>query len=97
MKIIFSQCVSVPDHVLMRELDGESVILDLESENYYGLDEIGTRLWQVLITSETIGDANEKLLMEYNVERAELQGDLQDFITNLVEKNLLTIDSVKQE
>jgi hypothetical protein len=41
-----SQHVSVPDDVLMRELDGESIILDLATKNYYGLDDVGARMWQ---------------------------------------------------
>jgi hypothetical protein len=93
----FSQRVSIPDHVLMRELDGESVILDLASENYFGLDEIGTRLWQLLVDAQTIGGIYESFLAEYNVEPQQLQTDLQDFVNHLVEKKLLTLELVEQE
>jgi len=40
----------VPAHVLIRHLDGESVLLNLESERYFGLDATGTRMWELATT-----------------------------------------------
>ena len=91
MTELFSQHVSIPDNVLMRELDGESVILDLSSENYYGLDDIGTRMWQLLISSSTVQEAYDTLLLEYDVEPQRLQQDMQELVTQLVAKGLLRI------
>ncbi len=84
--------VTVPDDVLMRELDGESVILNLASEHYYGLDEVGTRMWQLLATPKTIEDAYEILLTEYDVEPDRLLHDMQELIEQLVEHGLLQIE-----
>ena len=47
-EISFSNTVSVPDGVMIRELDGEAVILNVNTEHYFGLDEVGTRIWMVL-------------------------------------------------
>ena len=87
----------MPEHVLMRELDGESVILDLNDENYYGLDETGTRMWQALIDSENIGRAYDVLLLEYEVEPEQLETDLEEFVSKLVSKNLLVYDTHDHE
>ena len=94
---LFSQRVSVPDDVLMRELDGESVILDLASENYYGLDDIGTRIWQLLNSSNTVQEAYDSLLLEYDVEPKRLQQDMQELITQLVAKDLLRIETDQEK
>jgi len=40
--------VIVPEHVLVRVLDKESVLLNIETERYFGLDETGTRMWQLV-------------------------------------------------
>ena len=48
MSISFSDRVSVPDEVLISNLQDESVILNLDSERYYGLDAVGTRILSVL-------------------------------------------------
>ena len=92
----FSQRVTVPDDVLMRELDGESVILDLASENYYGLDDIGTRMWQLLISSGTVQEAYDTLLLEYDVEPQRLQEDMQELITQLRANGLLRLETVQE-
>jgi len=42
--INFSDKITVPDTVLFRELDGESVLLNLKTESYLGLDDVGTRM-----------------------------------------------------
>ena len=97
MTELFSQRVSVPDDVLMRELDGESVILDLASENYYGLDDIGTRIWQLLNSSNTVQKAYDSLLLEYDVEPKRLQQDMQELIAQLVAKDLLRIETAQEK
>ena len=48
--IDFSSRVVVPETVLFRELDGESVLLNLDTESYLGLDDVGTRMWMLLTT-----------------------------------------------
>ena len=65
MTIPFSTRISVPPDVLVSALAGESVLLNLKSEKYFGLDEIGTRMWSALASSDSIQQAYETLLAEY--------------------------------
>ncbi len=87
----FSARISVPDGVLVRDLDGESVVLNLQTEKYYGLDDVGTRMWAVLTTSPTVQAAYETLLHEYDVEPERLREDLRRLIGDLVEHGLLVV------
>ena len=48
---ISGRAVRVPDDVLMRELDGESVLVHLDSEACFGLDDVGTRMWALLTSA----------------------------------------------
>ncbi len=89
MSVSFEDRVTVPADVLMREIGGEAVILNLDSEQYYGLDEVGTRMWTVLTESESVGAAYEVLLAEYEVEPDELRADLARLVGELVEQGLL--------
>jgi len=57
----FSSRVIVPDTVLFRELDNESVILDLATDAYMGLDDVGTRMWMVLISEPSVQAAIDSL------------------------------------
>ena len=38
---------SISSEVLSQEVNGETVLLDLEGECYFGLNEVGTRIWRV--------------------------------------------------
>lgn len=83
--------VSAPAHVLVRFLDRESVLLNLESEQYFGLDETGTRMWQLLTASPDVDAAYQELLAEFEVEPESLRHDLTDLLGRLVENGLLQV------
>ncbi len=83
--------VIVPAHVLIRHLDGESVLLNLESERYFGLDGTGTRMLELLTTSSNVDAAYEKLLEEFEVEPALLRENLNELLNRLVENGLLNL------
>ena len=87
----FSMRVSVPTDVLVRELDCESVLLNLESESYFGLDEVGTRMWSALKTTGSIEAAYEAVLAEYDVDPERLRHDLMELIGKLVEHGLVEV------
>jgi Coenzyme PQQ synthesis protein D (PqqD) len=85
--------ISVPSDTLINILGGESVLLGLKSQQYFGLDEVGTRMWNVLTSSSSVEAAYEALLEEYEVEPETLRQDLYDLIGKLVERNLVEIQS----
>ena len=81
--------VTVPSHVMSRELDGELVLLDLEGEQYFGLDTVGTDMFRLLADGATIGDVHEELTKTYDVEPDQLRGDLMALVRELLEAGLL--------
>jgi hypothetical protein len=81
----------VPDDVLISNLQEESVILDLDSERYYGLDDVGTRFLSVLNTADSIEAAYEKLIQEYDVDEEVLRKDLLTLVENLVAQGIVQI------
>lgn len=92
MSISFSDRVAIPDDVLISNLQEESVILNLESERYFGLDSIGTRILTVLTTSESIETAYETLLREYDVNGQVLREDLLALVEDLAAKGLIRVN-----
>lgn len=86
--------VVVPPHVLIRHLDGESVLLNLESERYFGLDATGTRMWELVTTEPSIARAFDKLLSEFDVEPEALRNHLTELLSGLVENGLLQVQPV---
>jgi hypothetical protein len=91
MSFSFNQRVKLSEDVLISDLQGESVILNVNSQRYYGLDRVGTRFLTLLSNSETIEQAFETLLAEYEVEAAQLRVDLTELLANLGEQGLVEI------
>lgn len=91
MTVDFADRVTVPDGVLARQLDDEIVILDLESESYYGLDDVGATMWNHLIEADSIETAYQALLQQYEVEPEQLRADLEALLGQLVDRRLLEI------
>jgi phosphoribosylformylglycinamidine (FGAM) synthase PurS component len=89
LPISFTTRVKVPTHVLIQEIGGESVLLNLENECYYGLDQTGTRMWAALTTEASIQAAYERLLGEYDVDAEKLRSDIQELIEKLIENGLI--------
>ena len=83
--------VEISPEALFQELEGETVLLNLQSERYYGLDDVGTRMWQLLAENGDVGAAYKQLLREFYVDAARLEADLAALIGRLAEAGLLTI------
>jgi hypothetical protein len=81
---------ATPD-TLVEELTGEAVLLNLASERYFGLDEVGTRMWQALTTADNVQAAHDALLTEYDVAPDVLRQDLFALVQQLVEHGLVSL------
>lgn len=80
-----------PAEILFRELDGETVLLQTRTGRYYGLDEVGTRMWSLLRQHGGIHGAYLDLLSEYEVGPERLQEDLLRFVGALQQHDLLRL------
>jgi coenzyme PQQ synthesis protein D (PqqD) len=67
------------------------VLLNLSSEKYFGLDETGTRMWQLATTSPNIDAAYQELLAEYDVAPELLHDNLTKLLVELVDNGLLEV------
>ena len=65
----FTQSVVVSEEALYQEVSGEIVILDLKSESYFGLDEVGARIWQLLKQHGDLQQIFDIMLDEYYDQR----------------------------
>ena len=88
----FNNKITFADTVFAQEVDGEMVLLDMNSENYFGLDEVGTAIWQAMQEKESLKEVFEVLLEQYEVEEDVLKKDLIDFVEKLKESGLLKVE-----
>jgi hypothetical protein len=83
----------IPPGVLFREVHGEAVLLHLDSGEYFGLDEVATRIWQLIASGSALDSVEHALVDEFDVDRGTAARDIQQFVSTLVDRRLLTFDS----
>ena len=89
--VSFTDRAAAPDHVLVRFVDREAVLLNIETEEYFGLDETGARMWQVVTAAPNIDTAYRELLAEFDVEPELLRSNLMELLSRLVDSGLLRV------
>jgi hypothetical protein len=83
--------VTLHQDAVFRELDGEAVILQLEAGMYFGLDPVGTRLWQLIELHGQLRPVLDAALQEFEVAPAVLERDLIELVSGLAEKQLVVV------
>ena len=91
MSVSFFDHVAPAPDVMFRVVGDESVLLNLKREEYLGLDPVSTRMWTVLTESDSIQNAYQTLLTEYDVEATQLRQDLEELLKKLLENELILI------
>jgi len=87
-----NQTITLSPDVISQEVSGETVLLDLESEHYFGLDEVGTRIWQLAKETDDLNAIYQTLLAEYDVAEIRLQQDLDNLLAEISSLGLITLE-----
>ncbi|MEH6552207.1 MAG: PqqD family protein [Pseudomonadales bacterium] len=81
----------ISDDVLFQQVAGEAVLLDLQGEEYFGLNEVGVRVWQLLQEGHSANSVVAALLAEYAVAKPQLSDDVKGLLSQLQERGLIRI------
>jgi hypothetical protein len=84
---------SISDEVLSQEVNGETVLLDLEGESYFGLNEVGARIWQLIQSEQTVAETLDTLSDEYDVSRGQLEQDVGELLDKLAGAGLVSLQN----
>ena len=76
----------------MQEVGGEAVLLDLASEQYFGLDPVGTRIWTLLADAPVLSQVHSALCEEFDAEPERIQTDLLTLVGQLSEAGLVKVE-----
>jgi hypothetical protein len=86
-----------PETILQRKsdllfniIDREVIMLSIENSEYYGLDRIGSRIWELLSRPISFKSLIDKIMDEYEVSETQCKSDTLTFINTLIDKKLLT-------
>ena len=97
MTSVFQQRVAASPDVLFQEVGGEAVLLDLKSESYFGLNEVGTRMWQLMKEETDLQGIFSRLVKEYEVDEGILFKDLRDLVDEMAAAGLIVLIPAAQD
>lgn len=83
--------VQVSEGILFQELQGEAVLLNLNSGIYFGLDAVGTRMWQLIVEHEQLAPVVQSVVAEYDVSESQTTADLLALVARLQDQGLVTV------
>jgi len=81
--------LSIPAQVMSRLVGDETVLLDLSSGIYFGLDGVGKRIWETVADGQSLAQTVAVITAEFEVEEAQAEADVIEFASDLVERGLL--------
>jgi hypothetical protein len=84
--------MTVPEHVVFRDLAQETVLLNVDSGRYHSIDRIGARFFAVLRDAAEVGDAVRPLAAEFGQPADVIERDLAAFCNQLLESDLVQIE-----
>ena len=73
-------------------MDGEVVMLSIQRGEYFGLDKIGSRIWELIENLVSIKEIRSILIEEYDVDEETCLKDLIEFLEDLQNKGLLIVN-----
>ena len=89
--MILSDSVVIPAQVMARQVGEETIILDLASGIYFGLDAVGARIWQLMAEGRTLADICAAMLVEYEVPAEEIERDVINLADTLSSRRLIDV------
>jgi hypothetical protein len=87
-----ARTLTIPPDVMARQVGDETVLLQLASGSYFGLDAIGTRFWQLLGERKQMPEIIGLMLAEYEVQREDLERDLDRLVQELLQQGLVSVN-----
>ena len=91
MELSLHHSITVAPDIVFREVDGEAVILNLETVLYFGLDQVGTRIWQLIQEHGSLQKVFETMSDEFDVGPDALERDLLGLMDELCGKGLVRV------
>ncbi|MBI4219104.1 MAG: PqqD family protein [Chloroflexi bacterium] len=85
------------DGVLYQQLDGEAVLLNTRSGQYFGLNEVGARIWDGVTAGKSMAEVLEQIRTEYDVPAERLFADILKFLESLEQSRLIRIERIQSQ
>ncbi|MGE5813603.1 MAG: PqqD family protein [Acidobacteriota bacterium] len=88
-----SNIARISDDVVFRELEGEAVLLNMRTGTYFGLDAVGTRIWQLIEQHGTLSSVCDEIVKEFDVSPDAAARDILDLVNQLADRELVELQA----
>lgn len=92
IEILNKSAVVVDEDVVSCDLDGEIAILNMKNGVYYGLNPVGSQIWNLLQKPKTVEELSEAICKDYDVEKETCRKDVSKLIEDLLDNGLVKLN-----
>jgi hypothetical protein len=89
--VTISSRVVASEAAVFRELEGEAVLLNLDTGTYFGLNEVATRMWRLMEQHGQLDAVRDAIVGEFDVTATTAERDLVALVVALQEKGLVRV------
>ena len=97
MACSLDDALTIAADVMFSRLNDETVLLDLKSGTYFGLNDVGTRVWELVERGQPLATIVDTLAEEYAAEHAELARDVLNLADELLNRRLVQLANVSDD
>jgi len=90
-EIMTETVISQIEEIVASDIDGETVMMSIENGKYYGLDDIGSRIWELIEQPIKVSDLIDALLERFDVDRETCERDVLKFLNELNDDKILAV------
>ncbi len=89
--ILLSDIVEANADLMMADLEGEAVLLNIQSGRYFGLNEVGTSIWSLIKEPQSVSEILDALCQIYEAPAEALRRDVLAFLNDMEKRSLLHV------
>jgi len=89
--LTLNSALRIPAHISFSVVGEDAFLLNTKTNQYFGVEKVGARLWELLRDGKTLAESYNVILGEYEIDPDQLEQDLLEFLTRLLENGLVEI------
>lgn len=84
--------VTIPDTLFLQSVDDDTILLDINTQEYFSLNKVGTTIWDIMSKVNNLKEVKKEILKMYEVDEKQVESDILSFVEALDEKKLILTD-----
>ena len=84
--------IIIPETLLLQKIDEDTILLDINTQEYFQINEVGTLIWEILSEKKELSEVKKEIATLYDIDEDQIEIDIFNFLEALNEKGLINID-----